>query len=259
MIRSILLSAMLVPLAASAQLINGSFENDIGFFSLADWEWTCEDPQPGLDAPVGGGGWSARKEAGHAKGCFPNYLYQRLPAVQYGVFYQLSGWVKCPIGDFAICLGGSLGFGTISNGEFALAQNVTSSDTTWTYLTISHVFDPGVDDTAIVVLSSGFIGGPINPLPAGFDQLTLDVANSVDEPLPLHVSIFPDPTTDRLNVGSTSALRSLEIFDATGRRVIGQRASGTTEVIDVTTLSMGQYLLKATTGEGTLTRRFVKR
>ena len=251
-------TAFIAASAASAQLVNGSFEVN-GGFTLQGWEWTCADPQALPEAPVGGGNWSAFKEPGHAKGCFPSYLFQRLPDVQYGIPYQLSGWVKCPQDEFSVCLGGSIGFGTISNGQFTLAQNVTSQSEEWTFLTIDHVFDPGIGDTAIVVLNSGFIGGPINPLPAGFDHLTLDLANGVGEPLPVHISLIPDPVTDRLNVGSTVPVRRLELFDATGRTVIVQAASGTTTIMDVSNLLDGAYILRATTTEGIFTRRFSKR
>ena len=245
-------------LNASGQLINGSFE-DNGTFSLTGWEWTCDDPQAVMDVPTGGGIWSAWKQAGHAKGCFPNELFQRLANVQYGIPYQLTGWVKCPVGDVAICIGGSIGFGSISNGEFALAQMTTSTDPDWAFITAEHVFDPGVGDTAIVVLNSGFIGGPINPSPAGFDQLTLDIANGVGEEHPLKISLFLEPLSDRLFVGSSWPMRSVECFDATGRLLLNQRASGTTEVVDLSVLSSGTYLLRTTTDAGTLTSRFVKR
>ena len=245
-------------LNANAQVINGSFEVN-GGFSLQGWEWTCDEPQGFMDVPSGGGVWSAWKESGHAKGCFPNQLYQRLPDVQFGIPYQLSGWVKCPVGDLAVCIGGSIGFGTISNGEFALAQLTTSTDPEWAFITAEHVFNPGVGDTAIVVVNSGFVGGPINPLPAGFDQLTLDIANGLSEEYPLSLSLFLEPLSDRLNVGSTLRMRLLECFDATGRRLLNQRASGTTEVVDLSALNSGTYMLRATTDGGTLTSRFVKR
>jgi hypothetical protein len=245
-------------LNANAQLTNGSFEVN-GTFSLEGWEWTCDDPQAVMDVPAGGGVWSAWKEAGHAKGCFPNELFQRLENVQYGIPYQLTGWVKCPVGDVAFCIGGGIGFGTISNGDFAFAQMTTSSDPEWAYITAEHVFDPGVGDTAIIVLNSGFIGGPIDPLPAGFDQLTLDIANGINEEHPLKISLFLEPLSDRLFVGSTSRMRSIECFDATGRSLVNQRASGTTEVVDLSALNSGAYLLRATTDGGTMTSRFVKR
>lgn len=255
----ILLASACAINSAQAQLVNGSFENLIWEFSTFGWEWTCEPPQGMMDAPNVGGTWSAWKEAGHAKGCFNNHLFQRLTNVQYGIPYQLSGWVKCPVADFAVCLGGHMGFGTLSNGQFALAEGASSTDTAWTFLTLEHVFDPGVDDTAIVYLNSGFIGGPINPLPAGFDQLELSLANSVHETLPLKLSVFVDADNTRLHVGSTARMQYLELYDATGRSLKQQRASGTTEILDLSVLKGGQYLLRASTEGGTITKRFVKR
>lgn len=250
--------AVVAASAAHAQLINGSFEEN-GEFSLSGWEWTCDDPQAQMDVPAGGGMWSAWKQSGHAKGCFPNELYQRLPDVQYGVLYLLSGWVKCPMDEFSACIGGSIGFGTINNGAFAFAQMTTSSDTNWAFITAEHVFDPGVGDTAIVILNSGFIGGPINPLPAGFDQLTLDISNSISEKPRPKLSLFVEPSSGRLNVGSTARMRSLECFDATGRRLLDQRAAGTSAVLDLAGFGDGAYLLRVNTESGTLTSRFVKR
>lgn len=244
--------------ATNAQLINGSFE-DNGTFSLQGWEWGCNEPQAMADVPAGGGQWSAWKEPGHAKGCFPAFLIQRIADVQYGIPYQLSGWVKCPQDDFQVCLGASLAFGVINSGAIIPAGFSTSNDTGWTFLTANHVFDPGIGDTAIVILSSGFIGGPMNPLPAGFDQIMLDLANSVDEHLPVQVSLFPDPANDRLNVGSTAQLRRLDLFDATGRSVLSQLAAGTNIVVDISALVSGAYILRATTSEGISTQRFSKR
>ena len=51
----------------------------------------------------------------------------------------------------------------------------------------------------------------------------------------------------------------VECFDATGRSLVNQRASGTTEMVDLSALNSGAYLLRATTDAGTLTSRFVKR
>ncbi len=251
------LFALALASTASAQITNGSFEQN-GAFSLQGWEWTCEDPQPMMDVPAGGGVWSAWKRSGHAKGCFPNELYQRLPNVQYGIPYQLSGWVKCPVGEFSVCLGGSLLFGTISNGQFTFAQNATSTDTAWTYLTVEHVFDPGVGDTAIVVLNSGFIGGPIDPLPAGFDQVSLDIAEGVPERVPLHVSLFPDATGDVLHVGSNNRIVSIQVIDLRGRTLLDRDGNSTTEHVNISTLSSGEYVVRVVTEDGAGAARFLK-
>lgn len=251
------LSVLLLASSSQAQITNGSFEDANGP-SLAGWEWTCETPSSEMDAPVDGGTWSAWKQPGHAKGCFPNYLFQRIPNVNYGVPYILSGWGKCPIGDVAFCLGATIGFGTISNGSFTLAQSVTSSGPDWTYLNVEHVFDPGVGDTAIVMLSAGFIGGPINPIPAGFDQISLSIFESVQENQALHISLFPDPASDILRVGSSVPMTGLEVLDGQGRSVRRVPANGTTVHVDVSALSGGCYTVRITTAQGASIARFVR-
>lgn len=252
------LSVLLLASSSQAQITNGSFEDANGP-SLAGWEWTCETPSSEMDAPVDGGTWSAWKQPGHAKGCFPNYLFQRIPNVNYGVPYILSGWGKCPVGDVAFCLGATIGFGTISNGSFTLAQSVTSSGPDWTYLNVEHVFDPGVGDTAIVMLSAGFIGGPINPIPAGFDQISLSIFESVQENSAPRVSLFPDPAVDMLHVGSVVPMTRIEVLDEQGHVVLNRPTSGTTVHMDVSALSAGSYFLRTTTAQGDITERFIKK
>jgi hypothetical protein len=243
--------------STQAQITNGSFEDANGP-SLAGWEWTCDEPVSEMDAPVDGGTWSAWKQAGHAKGCFPNYLYQRIPNVNYGAPYILSGWGKCPIGDVAFCLGATIGFGTINNGSFTLAQNVTSSEPEWSYLNVEHVFDPGAGDTAIVMLSAGFIGGPINPFPAGFDQIMLSIFEGVPESNRVQVSLYPDPASDVLHVGSAVPISTVEVVDQQGRTLLNLPASSTTAHVNVSALPAGSYLVRTTTSRGLTTERFVK-
>lgn len=245
--------------ATNAQLVNGSFE-DNGAFSLQGWEWGCNEPQPVADVPTGGGQWSAWKEPGHTKGCFPAFLIQRIADVQYGIPYQLSGWVKCPQDDFQLCLGASLAFGVINSGEIIPAGFTTSNDTGWTFLTASHVFDPGIGDTAIVILSSGFIGGPINPLPAGFDQLTLDVAQGLGEEQRPIVSHYPDPVTDVLNIGiSHGRILSIDVLDEAGRIALTAAGGMGTRQVHVTSLPPGSYFGRVFTNDGEHRFPFVKR
>lgn len=240
-----------------AQLNNGSFEDSNGA-SLTGWEWTCDDPTPEMDAPVDGGTWSAWKQSGHTKGCFPNYLYQRVPDVVYGAPYHLSGWAKCPFGDVSFCIGATIGFGTINNGYFTWAEQATSTDPDWTFLTVDDTWTENMGDTAIVMLSAGLIGGPINPLPAGFDNLSLSIFESVQENQALHISLFPDPASDILHVGSSVPMTRLEVLDGQGRSVRRVPANGTTVHVDVSALSGGCYTVRITTAQGASIARFVR-
>lgn len=246
-------------LTTDAQLVNGSFE-DNGAFTLQGWEWSCDEPEGWLEAPPGGGIWSAYKEASQAKGCFPSYLFQRIVDVPYGVPVQLSGWLRCPVDDIQPCFGATMAFGSISSGVVTPFPGITSTDPEWTFLTVSHAFDPGIGDTAIVLLSAGFVGGPSNPLPAGFDELALDIAQAMDTPFPARVSHFPDPATDQLHLGITQGLiLSFDVLDASGRIVLTAAGGSGTRSVDVSALPPGTYVgrVRSTAGDERFT--FVKR
>ncbi len=252
------LTVLLLASSSQAQITNGSFEDANGP-SLAGWEWTCDDPVLSMDAPVDGGTWSAWKQSGHTKGCFPNYLYQRIPNVNYGAPYILSGWGKCPIGDVSFCLGATIGFGTINNGAFTLAETATNSEPDWSYLNVEQAFQPSAGDTAIVVLSAGLIGGPINPLPAGFDRIMLSIFESVAEISRAGVSLFPDPASDVLHVGCAVPMTNVEVLDQQGRLLLNLATSSTTVHVNVASLPTGSYLLRTTTSQGVTTERFIKK
>ena len=253
-----LAAAITVTNTPAQTLLNSSYENG-GAPSFANWEWSCSDPVPVADAPQGGGTWSAWKEPGQAKGCFPSYLFQRISDMPYGAPMVVSGWVKCPQDEFNICLGGSIGFGTINGGTITPIVNTASTDPDWTYVTCGHVFDPGAGDTAIVMLSAGFIGGPIQPSSAGFDALGLDIAEGIDEQGLPHLAHFPDPATDLLYLASDlGGVQGLEVFDLTGRPVLRANGGMGTQRIDVAALPAGRYLVRGITGRGPAVTSFIK-
>lgn len=240
-----------------AQLNNGSFEDSNGA-SLSGWEWTCDDPAPQMDAPFDGGIWSAWKQSGHTKGCFPNYLYQRVTSVVYGTPYHLSGWAKCPVGDVAFCIGATIGFGTINNGSFTWAEQATSTDPDWSFLTVDDTWSENLGDTAIVMLSAGLIGGPIDPLPAGFDNLMLSMFEQVPEFETPRVSLFPDPARDVLHIGGQERITGITLVDGTGRIVRTLSGGSSTVHLDVSALDNGTYVVMVTSATRTTAHRFVK-
>ncbi len=243
----------------NAQLINGSFESNSGF-SLEGWEWSCADPAGWLEAPVGGGDWSAFKEPGHAKGCFPSYLYQRISDVPFGQELQFSGWVRCPVGDVVFCIGATIGFGVINNGVITPFGSVTSVDPEWSFVSVNHVFEPSLEDTAIVLLSAGFIGGPISPAPAGFDQLELALAQGIEDVPAARVSHYPDPVSDVLHVGiAQGRILTIDVLDEGGRIVLTSAGGTGTRQVPVAALPQGTYISRVFTDVGEQRFPFVKR
>lgn len=68
------------------------------------------------------------------------------------------------------------------------------------------------------------------------------------------VSIYPTVTKDVVNVKSTSKIDKIEIVDLTGRVI----STSKKDVVNVSSLSSGIYIINITTNEGVTSRKFIK-
>lgn len=69
------------------------------------------------------------------------------------------------------------------------------------------------------------------------------------------VSIFPNPTSDFINIKTENKVESVEIFDYSGKLLLQQKS----KKIDIQHLNQGNYLLKVTTDKGSLTKKIIKK
>ena len=69
------------------------------------------------------------------------------------------------------------------------------------------------------------------------------------------VSIYPNPTTDYLNVSSASKISNVEVYDISGKRV---KAELVDNKVDVQNLAKGSYVIKITDGSGSTSQKFIK-
>ena len=69
-------------------------------------------------------------------------------------------------------------------------------------------------------------------------------------------TIFPNPTTDYININTTENVKSVDILDFSGKSIL---ANQNAKQIDVQHLSKGIYLLKVTTDKGTTIEKFIKK
>ena len=254
------LFALILTSAASAQITNGSFEAN-GNFTLQGWEWTCGEPQPVMDAPNGGGVWCASVQPGNAKGCYPSYLYQRLPNAQNGDIHTLSGWVRCADDDVNICLGAYLSFGSVNNGVFHLEETTGTSETVWNFVSLEDTIEVGSGDTALVILNSGFIGGPISPLSGLFDEIFVTGPEGIHAPNVPQLGLRYDATGNTLLASvAGQTIRAIDLFDLTGRKLprAFRSMGGRTLSMQTADLPDGVYIVHVSTEAGECAARFVK-
>ena len=68
-------------------------------------------------------------------------------------------------------------------------------------------------------------------------------------------SVYPNPTTDRLNISCSEAVREVSVIDITGRTVIN---AGTERTVNVSGLATGVYMVRIATENGIGMQKFVK-
>lgn len=88
---------------------------------------------------------------------------------------------------------------------------------------------------------------------------TLNTMSVSDKTFASGVSIYPNPVLNTLNISSEIVVQSAEVYDVTGRMVKSVKFNGlTTNAINVSSLTGGNYIVKLKSGEQTVARKFIK-
>lgn len=64
--------------------------------------------------------------------------------------------------------------------------------------------------------------------------------------------VYPNPTTNRITIESNMPTHLIEVYDLTGRRILGEKVEGKHHVLNMQSLRPGFYLLRAYTEEGSI-------
>lgn len=164
----------------------------------------------------------------------------------------------CPVNTIDVLLvnsvsgGGAASTATITNG-------VATIDLTWPAGTMPAT-------TTFQVLWSDDTMGGNNMLNAGdgTDAIgNIDTANdcstaNVKEISFYNIDIYPNPTSNVINVRSEFTIDNLSIFDLMGRTVKQQISNNKEFSLDVSDLSKGIYLVKLSSGEKEAVTKFIK-
>ena len=160
--------------------------------------------------------------------------------------------------DITMANGGTelvLGSGTY---WLVVAAEVPSDAVRWNWF----ASDPG--GNAVLIDEGNFGGLPWTGLTAlglEFDSLAMKIEGtvplSVDEFALETVSLFPNPAKNTLNLDMPASIGDFEteIFSVLGQSVA--RNSNSSQ-LDISNLNTGMYLLKISTENGTITKRFTK-
>lgn len=83
---------------------------------------------------------------------------------------------------------------------------------------------------------------------------------SVNEQVIDHsVTVYPNPTNDKVNVRSTNVIQSIQLFDVQGRLLFTRIADEVTETIDLSTKAAGVYFMRIATAQGIKVEKILKK
>ena len=74
----------------------------------------------------------------------------------------------------------------------------------------------------------------------------------------LNVSMYPNPTADRLNISASNTIKNASIFNILGKKVMSLEINKNSKSIDVSSLASGIYLIKYQLDNATGTAKFIK-
>jgi len=259
---TILLLLLLLFTRASAQLVNGSFEDALGAYSDSGWVATCS-VMPGPGAP-GYGSTSILVPHSNSQGCGWSRLYQLVPAIGDGETWTLTGWVANFTWFFTDPYSG-IRFG-VKDAQGNLAFNTAALQNTgsWTFLSVTNTFTLAPGDTVFVECDPGAVSGMgSNAVFAMFDGLELTSLSTgvADASTRDAVHLFPNPADDVLWAATDAPVLEARVITAAGqvRSVDVQGGASGTWQVNVDELAAGAHVLWLRTPGGVRTARFVKR
>ena len=81
---------------------------------------------------------------------------------------------------------------------------------------------------------------------------------SVDKDNLLNVSLSPVPATDALKISAQDIIENVTIYNVLGKKVVNATLNKKEDVLDVSSLKTGVYILKYTINNAVGTMKFIK-
>lgn len=73
----------------------------------------------------------------------------------------------------------------------------------------------------------------------------------------LSITLYPNPTTDKINIVSCENINRIELFNILGQSVYNKETNNKNETVDVSNFAKGNYIAKLFTDKGITTKKFI--
>ena len=113
---------------------------------------------------------------------------------------------------------------------------------------LNSFYNSDIDNSGVANYFSGYV--------AGSDSFMFSTLGLEDNTLPNNdISVYPNPTSDVINISSNLSITSLELFNILGKKVM--QSESVTNRLVVSELPSGIYLLNINTEKGNLTKKVI--
>ena len=181
------------------------------------------------------------------------------PAITLGATgNSLTFWVKSLADDYGLekyKVGVFVGSGTpTSAANFTIISGATSvsAPTTWTQVTQSLQAYAG----QTVRVGIQCVSADVYMMMVDDFKITAATLGTSETEIKKTLSIYPNPTTDLINVITKDKITDISVYDLSGRKMTIERANN---FINVKHLQNGTYIINIETTEGKSSQKFIKK
>lgn len=102
--------------------------------------------------------------------------------------------------------------------------------------------------------SDGSVNAPGWEISFSCETFSVDTFKDID------IEVYPNPTSNKINIESTKRLDQIRVFDISGKMLLNKSINGqSSAVIDLSNLKSGVYLLKLNSDKASITKRIIKK
>lgn len=163
--------------------------------------------------------------------------------------YQVTDVTGLPTGFSYACSATNCTY----QGEVAGCANLTGT---------GSAAQIGTYDITIKITAQIDLGVTTLPVPQDFTGYRLVIKEQqlgVELLQANEVSIYPNPASSKLNIVNASNFETMEVYDINGQLIINKDIEKLDEIIDISSLESGIYLLKLKNAGSTKTMKFSKK
>ena len=139
-------------------------------------------------------------------------------------------------------------------------------DAMFAYSTDGQNYSAGIDDVmdGNITMSGGTVYFRVTPYFSGMTgtyllevHINRNGGIGIDEEYATNLILYPNPVKDLLHVGCDN-LKQYDVFSVDGKLIRSSQTDSDEDIIDLSGLESGIYMLRITSDKGAVTRRIIK-